>query len=220
MLNKKKAKVILLDEYITQSISQLKDNIVRLDTKSYEDMIKTLNATKTTINNLEEEKVALGIKIGRKKLLDGKHADKLTIQKEEIHKKLDTYYLDAFRTTLKLCMLELALDKDKAFYKSLKTSNSYIKLIGSKSLDGADDYYQIVRQFGRAHFGIASMAMSSSQCHHQKRVYLIHCLTSGIFCLNHYLSLMKKLFQVLIFYIYLPFLYLDSLLQPFIDVVF
>lgn len=163
MLNKKKAKAILLDEYITQSISQLRDNMVRLDTKSYEDMIKALNATKTTINNLEEEKVALGIKIGREKLLDGKHADKLTIQKEEIHKKLDTYYLNALRTTLKLCLVELALDKDKAFYESLKTANSYIKLIDSKSLDGADDYYQLVRQFGRAHFGIASRAMSSSK---------------------------------------------------------
>lgn len=185
MLNKKKSKAILIDEYITQSISQLKDNIVRVDTKSYEDMIKALNATKTTINNLEEKKVALGIKIGREKLLEGNHADKLTIQKEEIHKKLDTYYLNALRTTLKLCLVELALDKDKAFYKSLKTSNSYIKLIGSKSLDGEDDYYQLVRQFGRAHFGIASMAMSSSKDSLSDSLsYLWNLLSEPLFVFN------------------------------------
>ncbi len=163
MLNKEKARVVLFDEYITQSISQLQKVIVRLDTESYENMIKALNATKTIINDLEEKKVALGTEIEHEILLGGENTDKLTRQQEEIYKKLDAYYLDVLRMTLNLCLVELALDKQEAFYKSLKTSNNYIELIDPKRLDGEHDYHQLVKQFGKAHFGVASTVMSASK---------------------------------------------------------
>lgn len=185
MLNKKKARVVLLDEYITQSTSQLQNVIVRLDTKSYENMIKALNATKTTINDLEEKKVALGIKIGREILLEGENVDKLTLKKEEAHKKLDTYYLDALRMTLNLCLVEIVHDKQEAFHKSLKTSDSYMKLISPKSLDGEQDYYQLVKEFGKAHFGVVSTAMSASkESLTDSLSYLWNLLFEPLFVLN------------------------------------
>lgn len=185
MLNKKKARVVLLDEYITQSTSQLQNVIVRLDTKSYENMIKALNATKTTINDLEEKKVALGIKIGREILLEGENVDKLTLKKEEAHKKLDTYYLDALRMTLNLCLVEIVHDKQEAFHKSLKTSDSYMELISPKSLDGEQDYYQLVKEFGKAHFGVVSTAMSASkESLTDSLSYLWNLLFEPLFVLN------------------------------------
>lgn len=185
MLNKKKARVVLLDEYITQSTSQLQNVIVRLDTKSYENMIKALNATKTTISDLEEKKVALGIKIGRELLLEGENVDKLTLKKEEAHKKLDTYYLDALRMTLNLCLVEIVHDKQEAFHKSLKTSDSYMKLISPKSLDGEQDYYQLVKEFGKAHFGVVSTAMSASkESLTDSLSYLWNLLFEPLFVLN------------------------------------
>lgn len=185
MLNKKKARVVLLDEYITQSTTQLQNVIVRLDTKSYENMIKALNATKTTISDLEEKKVALGIKIGRELLLEGENVDKLTLKKEEAHKKLDTYYLDALRMTLNLCLVEIVHDKQEAFHKSLKTSDSYMKLISPKSLDGEQDYYQLVKEFGKAHFGVVSTAMSASkESLTDSLSYLWNLLFEPLFVLN------------------------------------
>lgn len=202
LLNKEKRRAALFDTYITQSIDQLQNTIPHLNTNPYQSMVKEFDAVKTIIKDLEERKVGLTTEIEQEILLGGENTDKLSLIKEEVLTNLNTYYHKALKMTLHLSLLEMTLDKQESFYKLLKTSYYYLERIDTKRLDGADEYYQLVKQFGKKHFGVASTVISASkESFTDSLSYIWNLLFKPLFTFNEKAISSADIFKIFVIFI-------------------
>ena len=163
ILTKEKTKHELIAEYILQSTDQIQKMIPHLYTNNYKNMREILSNITSHIEKMKEQDLSVTTQLERETILEGENVKKLTAKKSEIDKKLHATYYDAFQNVLTLSLVELALNKEESFYRSLKAASMYMEYIDSNTTHHATLYYQLVKQFAKVHFGTASMALMASK---------------------------------------------------------
>jgi small-conductance mechanosensitive channel len=186
VINREKAKSRLYEEYIAYMNEQLPKLLPKLDTQPYQKLLSEFNAIKATIESLEDKKVALDTKIERESLVEeGNASDKMTKKQTKIENKVQKEYLALLKMSFDLSLMEIALDKQVIFYKSLKNAKSYFELIDPNKIEDEKLYHTVLKELAKTHFGLSSMVVSASQANFSESMsYLWNLLFKPLFVFN------------------------------------
>jgi len=186
VINREKAKGKLYEEYIAYMKEELPRLLSKLNTQSYQKMLNSFNAIKATIESLEDKKVALDTQIERETLVEeGNASDKMTKKQTKIESKVQKEYLALMQMSFDLSLMEIALDKQVIFHKSLKSAKGYFDLINPTKVEDEELYYAVLKELAKSHFGLSSMVVSASQANFSESLgYLWSLLFKPLFVFN------------------------------------